>query len=1043
MPRWGKNVPNSFLADMRRQMSLTGNVPGQFTGQQDTVQARLTPGEFVVPRNVAQQLSPEQKQSLLGGQTPNGQAGTNAWSSPLMPQLNTTNQSPARYQEGGDVLGDAGQMDCRTNGCPSGQNCVPGPMGSYVCEQSTEPLEGTRTLQDLLDGEGFGDFSEFADLFGDDAGTALAERYGVSADVAKKYVLPFEKDRFNKMLATIPKWKQEEVFNITKDFQMRVARKNEEQARVTGQTDIAKQRTDEMDAQTLAIFGKEMTSEQYANLDSTQQAQYFNMVEETLGETVTIGGLTGKQLSAERRRLEAEFGDEPGSLGGLLGAEFEEAKLQTEAMYGEKEARETVIEGAEAVGGFEGARLKEIRKQLEYRYGADLAAEGLTGGAASRRLDEMAKQISEEYGDQEGELAGLKGEELTERQLRITNQQTETEKRLEAQYGKKEVVDPETGEVIETIGGTVKKKLDVAQDRQTERQRQLTARTEEETERLEAQYGEGEIDPITKQPVSALAGITGQQIQDRARLAEEASRREFVTGTQGLRESMLQQSMQQRIAGPQTRGFAAAGGQSFMQQMQKQRSDEAYTNLRSSLAASADEIKSTRDIQERQAEEARRRGYASVEEARLAGESGLDIAKSEIDIAKEEAKEAKRAGFASTEEAARTGTRAVELAEDAALLQAGRERFAYTEEELQAEEMARAGKESLLQQVGRSGEAARAAEQARVLRENRAREAAKAGREGIGLKALEATERQRQAGEQADIARSVAEEARRAGQTGVDLTEMELKEAKRRSLAGVESEEQRRYAEVEGFLSDYIKGSQSTALRLLEMGYKTEDEEDDDTDRCPQGTVRCPEGSDLAGSCQPTSNDCYATDPDPQCGPEPIASTNPKAWEKWSQCMAGQTGDTIDTTDTDEVCDPACTATQTCVDGTCVETGGGEQDCMVKCQTLTDKAAYEACVAECAGTSPTPPTTSTPQQQVCEKCLADNPNNTSVCYGEHAGSACGPQAPVTPGATPPPTTPTPGFTTGPPKEIGMAYGGTVPQGSFLNDMLVRGFGGRK
>jgi len=1016
VPRWGKNIPNSFLADMRRRMPLSGNVPGQFTGQQDTVTARLTPGEFVVPRNVAQQLSPEQKQSLLGGQTPNGQTGTNAWSSPLMPQLGGGNQPMVGYQEGGTV------GDCRTNGCPEpGQNCVPGPMGSYVCEQSTEPLEGTRTLQDLLDGEGLGDFSEFADLFGDDAGKALAEKFGVSEDVAKKYVLPFEKDRFNKLLAEIPKWKQEQVFNITKDYQMRQARTREEQARVTGQADIAKQRTDEMDAQTLAIFGKEMTSEQYANLDSTQQAQYFNMVEETLGETVTIGGLTGKQLSAERRRLEKEFGESPGELGGLLGAEFEEAKLQTEAMYGEEEARETVIEGAEAVGGFEGARLKEIRKQLEYRYGADLAAEGLTGGAASRRLDEMAQQISEEYGDQEGELAGLKGEELTERQLRITNQQTETEKRLEAQYGKKKVVDPETGEVIETIGGTVKKKLDVAQDRQTERQRQLTARTDEEKKRLEEQYGAGEIDPTTKQPVSALAGIAGQQIQERARLAEEASRREFVTGTQGLRESMLQQSMQQRIAGPQTRGFAAAGGQSFMQQMQKQRSDEAYTNLRSSLAASADEIQSTRDIQERQAEEARRRGYASLEEARLAGESGLDIAKSEMDIAKEEAEEAKRAGFASTEEAARAGTRSVELAEDAALLQAGRERRAYTEEELQAEEMARAGKESLLQQVGRAGEAARAAEQARVLRENRAIEAARAGREGIGLKALEATERQRQAGEQADISRSVAEEARRAGQTGVDLTEMELKEAKRRAEAGLESEEERRYAEVEGFLADYVKGSQATALRLLEMGYGT----DEECDPPCTGTQEC-----LSGQCVEksgdTGQDCFRSCDENHASGSAAHKT----------CYDACGGDVRDEDTTDETTDTGDCRTTGCPEGQkCEPIGGGE--------TGSAGDLVYGCVED--------PTYQTPVQNACEECLANNPNNQDVCYGEHAGAPCGPKAgagttpPATtpPATTPPATTPPQGGTPPPTTIPGFAYGGTVPQGSFLNDVLAQRFGGRR
>ena len=104
MPNRPLKTSNSFLADFRNRMPVTGNVPGQFTGQQDTVQARLTPGEFVVPRNVAQQLSPQQKQSLLGGQAPNGQTGTNMWSSPIASQINTTQGSfPVGYQEGGEV----------------------------------------------------------------------------------------------------------------------------------------------------------------------------------------------------------------------------------------------------------------------------------------------------------------------------------------------------------------------------------------------------------------------------------------------------------------------------------------------------------------------------------------------------------------------------------------------------------------------------------------------------------------------------------------------------------------------------------------------------------------------------------------------------------------------------------------------------------------------------------------------------------------------------------------------------------------------------
>ena len=137
---------------------------------------------------------------------------------------------------------------------------------------------------------------------------------------------------------------------------------------------------------------------------------------------------------------------------------------------------------------------------------------------------------------------------------------------------------------------------------------------------------------------------------------------------------------------------------------------------------------------------------------------------------------------------------------------------------------------------------------------------------------------------QADISRSVAEEAHRAGQVGVGLTEQELNEGKRRALADLSSEEQRKYADLESFLSDYIKGSQATALRLFEMGHAAEKDKVCDppckpSERCENGVCVkrapddvCPAATPVRcedGSCVALYQDCPGKDGPPAPDPDP------------------------------------------------------------------------------------------------------------------------------------------------------------------------------
>ena len=680
----------------------------------------------------------------------------------------------------------------------------------------------SQTLQDILNGEGFGDFSDYADIFGDNAAAAMSEKWGVSQEIAEKYILPFQKDSFNKMIAQIPEWKRNQLFNVVQDYQNKSARIEEQRAQVTGQADIAKKRTDEMATQRDFMFGKELSSDQYANLSDADKSQYFHFTEE-LGTDVVVGGMSGRMLQEEQTRLQAEFGDDPGSIGGLLGQEFDETKRQAAVMYGRDEPskpipdndpktgrpytpaekdfltkqqqnnqREVLLKGTEAIGGLAGQELKEFRTQLQQQFGE---GEGPgVGGVTGRKLS-----VSEER--------------QQERRIRLEKEVGEERRQLESQFGDE---------------GIVSKEL-------AERKRQLTSSLSEKEKQLAAEFGTG--DEI---------GFREQQ----RKLSEKGARREFLTGVQGLQGSLLQQSMQNRMTGAETRGFQKAGGQTFMQQMQNQQAEQQYGALKGALTAKSEET----DLQRSMDEEAQRAGYSSLDEARAAGGAAQ-----EIELAK--VAEAKKRGYTSVEEAERAGEVDLDLAAKELSIQRSEQ-----------EELKRSGLQSLRQKLNAAAESKFAASKAVGLRESRALESARAGRETFAQRTITESEKQRATGKDIDISKAVAEEAERMGMRGAELSDIELAEARRQTEQRIDEEEQVKYSEAESILSDYLKGAQQQALRLYEMG-ETGTPSPPSDDDCPENYVKCPEGSDAAGQCVPAG----ATE---RCNKKEVPPTPPPSGDK-------------------------------------------------------------------------------------------------------------------------------------------------------------------
>ena len=1062
MPNRPLKTSNSFLADFRNRMPVTGNVPGQFTGQQDTVQARLTPGEFVVPRNVAQQLSPQQKQSLLGGQAPNGQTGTNMWSSPIASQINTTQGSfPVGYQEGGDV------GDCRDTGCPTGQTCKCDESLNCQCvEETTQTRDGceagggtwvggacytgaeAQDLEGILENEEYSQFSEYAYLFGDESAKKISEEFGIDIEAAEKYILPFQRDQFNKLLGRLPEWEQAQLTNIVNDWNLGENRRLEEEARIEaqyGEEGIAKQRLNEMNRQKSFLFGEELTSDQYDELNDDEKAQYFNFTT-SLGKDVTIGGLTGLQLTEEQARLEGMYGSDPGNIGGIMGAEIQEAARALGTRYGKYDPKtgqfggtQEEIFGQAAVAGLEGDRLKEIRRLLEVKYGDDIETQlkaedpdmdiAVTKGAVGRKLDELAKQINAEYGESKDttEIGGIAGARLTE-----------TETQLISQFGERKIEDtdpdsPTFGEDIDApLGGLAEQTLAIGTGKVAEQERQLgqmygvdEALGGEALARLQSAYG---ASPTAEEE---LGGTAGARLTERRRVlgetvgaAKKEARREFVSGTAGLRQSFLQQAVQNKLAGAEARGFVGGAGQPFSQRMAGTAAQQAYTDLKSSLTARTEQADIQRragegaiDIDEIEAKEARRRGYASAEEAKQAGEVDLVSAKDMQLLREAEAEETRRGQFARYD--------ITEAREEEAKRRA---LAGQTEEGKSAIEQREAEAQQLIQQLAGAKEAGTAAYSQAAIDEDRAKEARRAGKETLAQNVLSAMEKEERAESEYDISESVRAEAERAGMAGVDLTEEEARSARDKALAALEEERFGKEVDITSLMGEYIGSAQQQALKLLEMGATmcgTNEKFDWATGECVPDTP-----GDCVPACIPPAkcvNGICETDPEPGSCEESCQPSKELGQEEYDKCMtACQGGPPPDpgAQDCRQVgCEPGFT---------CMPAGGGVAQGF--------PGEVFSCVKDTTSTPPTPPTPSVGSE--CDHCLAKNPDNDDVCYGDHAGAPCGPR--VTP-----PTPPTPpqggdgGFTTGPSQDVGMAYGGTVPQGSFLNDMLVQGFGGRK
>jgi hypothetical protein len=431
---------------------------------------------------------------------------------------------------------------------------------------------------------------------------------------------------------------------------------------------------------------------------------------------------------------------------------------------------------------------------------------------------------------------------------------------------------------------------------------------------------------------------------------------------------------------------------------------QAYTDLKSSLTARTEQAEIQRragegaiDIAEIETQEARRRGYSSAEEAKTAGEIDLVSAQDMQDLREAQAEETRRGQFARydiTEEQEEEAKR--------------RALAGYTEEGRTAVEQREAEAQQLIQQLAGAKEAGTAAYGRAAIEEQRAQEAARAGRETLSQNVLSALEKEERAGAEYDISESVRAEAERAGMAGVELTEQEAQAARDRSLAALEEERFGKEVDITSLLGEYIGSAQQQALRLLEMG-----------------ATMCESGQkfDWATSqCVPDTGD-EAVVCDPPCDPDTQTCTD-------GVCVA------LVITNR---CNPPCVDPEQCINGTCVDPNAG-MGCEDQCKALLGNPdEYGACITTCEGTNTdicTPDCTGKScgpdgcdgECGVCESpnvCVNGECVTPDSSRGKFGGGGTVPQPPI------PPTTP------------GYAYGGTVPQGSFLNDMLVQGFGGRR
>lgn len=808
-----------------------------------------------------------------------------------------------------------------------------------------------QTLQDILNGQGFGNFADYAYMFGPHATQSVAQKYNVDPEIAEKYLMPFEKERFNALAARLPEYEKQQLQNITTEWQISEQTRSEQEERVSGRATISKMNIDEMQRQRKALFGEPMDQEDYNALSDLDKKLMWASAGD---EGPVIGGLTGRQLGEEKQRLVAEYGEDLDTVGGFVGRELQEAGRQIQFRYGEDPnvpGNRRKIEGAMSqaetdfardigteVGGIEGQKLIEIRKQLQAKFGEDLKGE--LGGAAGERLNELAVQIAEEYGGELGKVGGLTGKKATEIELQLENK-----------YGVR--VDPTTGEKA-PIGGTVEKQLGIGVSKVEEQERRLKAQTAEQQQRLTTQYG-AQFDE-TGEPID-VAGISGTKLterqrqltsflgeqeaqlasrfgsqfdeqgkpvlggtaQDQMELAREATQREFVRGTGGLRQSFLQQKIQQSYGGPGARGFAGGAGQPMAQRLAQSAAQESFENLRTQFTAQAKE----RGLQTERQEEAMRAGYASVDEARAAGTA-------ELNIAQIEAEEARRRGYASADEAKAAGEADLAISGDVTKLreeeaeEVKRKMFSQfdiqeesdrisrrrsyagmTAEEKELEEQKRKSRQALVFQARESSEAGRAAREALGTKESRAEEAARQGGEDIEQKALRALEQQAQMQAKTGVSEAERAEMVRAGEAqygegGIAAQMADF--ARQKAEAQLGEDVFAKKMSIESLLTDFIRGQQQTLLRLGEMNVKpfacpaqTVWSEDQGAcvpvggDECPDGQIKC---ADEAGTCVDKITDCPGYEPPPSSSCEEQCKGSRRNPQAYQECIAKCEGNT-------------------------------------------------------------------------------------------------------------------------------------------------------
>jgi len=334
--------------------------------------------------------------------------------------------------------------DCRTDGCPEGQECVViggGETGSagdlvYGCVDTQAPSEenppwmqeflGGLTdadlptdLASLLEDAGFSDFSQYAELFGydpenntydqDAAHKAIADKYGITLDAAKKYIIPFQREQFNAILDRLPDWEKAQIKNIVDDWNFSVSQKTKKEAELQAQYGvegaeelggIAKQKIDEMGRQRKVMFGEDMSKEDYDKLPDDLQFT-------TIKHGSVIGGLTGKQINEEINRLEAKYGEfttKDPETGEIIDApEILGGEAAERIRLGRKASR------TEFVSGKEGLRGSLMQQYAQERLGG-AQTRGFIAGATSPFLQQAGRQPGEAYTQLQEKFLGRAGE---------------------------------------------------------------------------------------------------------------------------------------------------------------------------------------------------------------------------------------------------------------------------------------------------------------------------------------------------------------------------------------------------------------------------------------------------------------------------------------------------------------------------------------------------------------------------------------------------------------------------------------------------------